>query len=198
MVLIGGTSHVGKSTTAQRLAERLGWPYASTDKLARHPGRPWASKLFEPPPHVAEHYLSLGADDLIASVLAHYGDNVWPLARDLVRSHADDPAAERLVLEGSALWPPFVAGLHWQAVSAVWLTASDELIERRILAESGHSDAGERGRRAIEAFLGRSLGFNRVMMDEVKALGLPFVTAHDGDSVEALMDACLSEMRPLG
>ena len=198
MVLIGGTSHVGKSTTARRLAERLGWAYASTDKLARHPGRPWASTLFTPPPHVAEHYLSLGPDELMASVLAHYRDTVWPLALELVRRHADDSAAERLVLEGSALWPPLVAGLGRPGVSAVWMTASDDLIERRILAESGHSGADGRGRRAIDAFLGRSLDFNRAMMQQVQALRLAFISVGDGDGVEAMVDACLGALRPLG
>jgi hypothetical protein len=41
VVLIGGTSNVGKSTLAQAVAERLGFEYLSTDGLARHPGRPW-------------------------------------------------------------------------------------------------------------------------------------------------------------
>jgi 2-phosphoglycerate kinase len=41
VVLIGGTSNVGKSTVAQAVAERLGFEYLSTDELARHPGRPW-------------------------------------------------------------------------------------------------------------------------------------------------------------
>ncbi len=39
-ILIGGTSHAGKSTLAQSLAAKLGWNYLSTDKLARHPGKP--------------------------------------------------------------------------------------------------------------------------------------------------------------
>ena len=40
LILIGGTSHTGKSTLARQLAEELGWNYLSTDQLARHPGRP--------------------------------------------------------------------------------------------------------------------------------------------------------------
>lgn len=38
VVLIGGTSNVGKSTVAQVVAERLGFECLSTDGLARHPG----------------------------------------------------------------------------------------------------------------------------------------------------------------
>jgi 2-phosphoglycerate kinase len=40
VLLIGGTSNVGKSTVAQAVAKKLGFEVLSTDKLARHPGRP--------------------------------------------------------------------------------------------------------------------------------------------------------------
>src|SRR5215468_118437 len=59
VILIGGTSHTGKSTVAKRIAERLGAICVSTDSLARHPGRPWPAAR-EVPPHVVEHYLQLG------------------------------------------------------------------------------------------------------------------------------------------
>ena len=52
VVLIGGTSHVGKSTVARALATSLGFRHVSTDRLARHPGRPWTTTR----PHVREHY----------------------------------------------------------------------------------------------------------------------------------------------
>lgn len=55
IILIGGSSHVGKSTFAQSLATHFGWSYCSTDKLARHPGRPWQNKGQEVPKHVADH-----------------------------------------------------------------------------------------------------------------------------------------------
>jgi len=41
VILLGGTSCVGKSSLGQSLASSLGWDLLSTDQLARHPGRPW-------------------------------------------------------------------------------------------------------------------------------------------------------------
>lgn len=56
VILIGGASHTGKSTLAQALASHLGWNYRSTDKLARHPGRPWVSAYGKAiPEHVVKH-----------------------------------------------------------------------------------------------------------------------------------------------
>ena len=55
VILIGGSSHVGKSTLSRSLADKLGWRLISTDKMARHPGRPWRSAPERLPDHVAEH-----------------------------------------------------------------------------------------------------------------------------------------------
>ncbi|MEK1850498.1 MAG: hypothetical protein AAAC48_01095 [Phyllobacterium sp.] len=44
VILIGGSSNVGKSTVADALAEKLGRCCVSTDSLAKHPGRPWPQK----------------------------------------------------------------------------------------------------------------------------------------------------------
>lgn len=56
VILLGGTSHAGKSTLARAVASSLGWRTLSTDQLARHPGRPWALPPQFVPTHVDEHY----------------------------------------------------------------------------------------------------------------------------------------------
>jgi 2-phosphoglycerate kinase len=196
VILLGGSSHAGKSTLAQHLAQRPGWACTSTDSLARHPGRPWRPQPSSVPPHVAEHYLSLTGDELIASVLGHYR-NVWPLAAELVLRHAGDETATRLVLEGSALWPECVVTLRLRAVSAVWLTADDDVFATRIRRESRHDEADPRGKQLIDKFIDRTLRFNRAMMEQVSRLGLAHVVVEDAITIEALADECVSRMRPL-
>lgn len=44
-ILIGGSSHVGKSTLSKQLAAALGIELISTDDLARHPGRSCLSRV---------------------------------------------------------------------------------------------------------------------------------------------------------
>ena len=63
VILIGGSSHVGKSTVSQSLATRLGFSHVSTDNLARHPGRPWKRAPEKVSGYIAEHYLSLSIDE---------------------------------------------------------------------------------------------------------------------------------------
>ncbi|MBW4621734.1 MAG: hypothetical protein KME17_20510, partial [Cyanosarcina radialis HA8281-LM2] len=136
VLLIGGSSHVGKSTLARSLASHLKRDYCSTDKLARHPGCPWRAKPQDIPERVADHYRSLSADELIEDVLAHYRKNVWPLIEDIVTFHATDPSSEKLVMEGSALLPELVITLNFDNIAAIWLAASNEFLTQRIYAAS--------------------------------------------------------------
>jgi 2-phosphoglycerate kinase len=196
VILIGGSSHLGKSTLARRMAAQPGWVHISTDSLARHPGRPWRPAPQAVPPHVADHYLSLGVEELIASVLTHYR-GMAPMIEELVRRHADDEAMERLVLEGSALWPETVACLQAPSTQAIWLTAPGGLIAARIREESGYGSADQSGRMLIDKFIQRSLAFDEAMMAHVRRLGLAFVDVTESGDVESLAQLCLERMQPL-
>ncbi|MDE2705500.1 MAG: AAA family ATPase [Gemmatimonadota bacterium] len=188
VILIGGSSHVGKSTLADSLAAKLGWTQISTDKLARHPGRPWPEPV---PDHVAEHYLSLSVRELIEDVLHHYKVNVWPQVEAIVTEIATDTSKERIIVEGSALWPEFVATLDVANLAAVWLTASDAVFEQRIRAASQYRTKSQRERRIVDQFLKRSLLYNAQMMDSVREHGLVSMDVNAA-SVDELTEKCLS------
>ena len=195
VILIGGTSHTGKTTLARRLAERPGWAHASTDMLARHPGRPWPAGGRTVPAHVAEHYGELETEALIASVLAHYA-TVWPQAEALIRRHAENPTEPRLVLEGSALWPNRVAALDLPTVSAIWLVGEPPLLRDRIPAESRHAETDQCGRRLIDRFIARAIAFDAHLRMEIERLGLRSLNATDASPETVL--AGLSPNPPAG
>jgi 2-phosphoglycerate kinase len=194
-ILIGGTSNAGKSSVARHLADRLGWLHVSTDSLARHPGRPWKSKPEAVPEHVVEHYSKLSTDELIDSVLAHYR-NIWPLSEGLIRKHAEGET-ERLVLEGSALWPELVSSLHLRSVAAVWVTASDALLQARIYRESQYDEKDAAGRALIDKFVGRTHRYNVLMMEDLSRFGLPHIVVDEDATIDAVVERCLAELRPL-
>ena len=175
VVLIGGTSHVGKSTLSESLAARLGWERVSTDTLARHPGRPWKPVPEKVPDHVAEHYLSLSVNELLEDVLHHYRVTVWPKVEAIVASHTDDASEAGVVLEGSALWPEFVTGLDFDGIAALWLTASDDVLRQRIHAGSMYRSKSSRERKLVDKFLERTLAYNSLMVDVVNRRGFVLV-----------------------
>ena len=165
VLLIGGTSHVGKSTLAKHLSASWGWQHLSTDQLARHPGRPWRQDRTQLSSDVTNHYSTLTADELIDSVCEHYRANVWPIISALVRSHLNNSFEPCLVLEGSAILPELAFEAGFDRTRCIWLTAPDDLIAERIRKSSDFDGRSADERKLIEAFLERTLVFNRMIAD---------------------------------
>ena len=171
VLLIGGTSHVGKSALGRRLAAELGWDHLTTDRLARHPGRPWRTDGSEVPSFVAEHFSGKSSAELVDAVLQHYRENVWPIAHAIIRSRLGNPFDACLVLEGSAILPDGVAASEHKQVGRIWLTAGDEVLTERIRDGSGFASRSGAERELINAFMGRTLAFNRFVLDSAGSLG---------------------------
>jgi 2-phosphoglycerate kinase len=196
VILISGSSHVGKSTLGRSIAAKLGWNYLSTDTLARHPGRPWLStKVKSIPEHVVQHYQTLSVEALFLDVLDHYQNNVLPQIEAMVHAHTFDLSRECLVLEGSALWPRFVANLvNKNGVKAIWLTASEEFFRSRILAESNFENVSQDQQYLIQKFLARTLLCDRCMRDEVKRLGFICVDVESLSMADELANSVLEDL----
>ncbi len=193
VILIGGSSHAGKTSLGQVLASRIGWRHISTDNLARHPGRPWKDKPDKVPEHVAEHYLSLSTEELFADVLRHY-KNLWLDIEAMITLHANDPSTDQLVMEGSALWPEFVAPMRLEKVAAIWLTASNHLFQSRIYNESNFEETAGRDQKMIQKFLERTHLYNQRMLEAVKQFGLVSIDIETTSSLEELANRCLQEL----
>ncbi|MFD7158858.1 AAA family ATPase [Kribbella sp. NPDC059898] len=183
VLLIGGTSNVGKSTAAEALAARLGFTYVSTDRLGRHPGRPWG----DVPAHVVEHYRSHDAGALIDGLLAHY-ERMWPRIEELVTAHAVDGPG--LVLEGSGVWPEYVRRLTTPYTSAVWLTASEQVLTSRIQQASGYRTLPHDGRHLVDQFLARTTRYQHRMLAYLD--DLPHISTPAGPTqiLEAARSIC--------
>ncbi|WP_236062439.1 hypothetical protein [Actinacidiphila acididurans] len=191
-MLIGGTSHTGKSTVARAVADRLGFDCLPTDGLARHPGRPWPTPQWQVPPDVDDHYRSLSVDELITSVLDHY-QRLWPRIEELITTHAlAAPNRAGLVLEGSALLPENVANLTVPHTAAVWLTADEGTLSSRMHAASHYDRMPAQGRDPIDKFLARTLRYQKLVRDAVARLGLDHIDTSSGRPPEKLAEAVLA------
>lgn len=186
LILIGGTSHTGKSTLARQLAEELGWNYLSTDQLARHPGRPWKVGDNPLPDDVIEHYTTLSVADLEASVLEHYRSNVWPIIDAIVTSRLNNPFDRGLVFEGSAILPDLCVQTTDPRVAAFWLIAPEELIAERIRQSSGYDTATAEERHLIDAFLDRSVAFNRTIQEAAARNNQQTLDVLSEEAIEAI------------
>lgn len=190
VVLIGGTSHVGKSTFARALAQRMGWEYLSTDSFARHPGRPWRDDG-EVPEIVQAYYGSRKPDTLLEEVMEHYRKHVWPIAQAVVRARISNAYDSCLVLEGSAIWPDCVVESGIDGVWSTWLTARPELIAERIRVNSRFAERTTAQQALIEAFTHRSLAFDVQVMNSVRRLAQRSADVSTPDSLDAMSQACM-------
>lgn len=186
-ILIGGTSHVGKSKFAEALAQELGWENLSSDSLSRHPGRPWR-KGSEVPQDVQNHYMTHSPKELVDDVTQHYADNVWPIAKAIVRTRISNPYDRCIVLEGSAILPEPVKSADFEQTLSVWLTATEDLIVKRIHSNSRYHEESPRGREMIDRFLSRSLLFNELILKAVKLQGQQSVDIGQAGAVDQLLE----------
>jgi 2-phosphoglycerate kinase len=187
-LLIGGTSHVGKSSLAQALAARLGGEHVSTDSLARHPGRPWTTSSGPFPEHLRTHYLSLSVDELTTEQLRHY-QRLWPRIEAMAAARAADAGARLLVLEGSCVLPQHAADLKYAA--AIWLTASADVLRDRIYAASRFDELAPEEKAIVEKFLGRTKQYDQLMLSAVTSLGLTTIDTSAAPSTAELMEQSL-------
>jgi len=180
LILIGGTSHTGKSTLAEAISRTHNDKLIATDSLGRHPGRPWPAVK----PHVAEFYQRLSADSVYQFLLAHHS-NLWPGIRALITRHRSEHPTTRLIIEGSAIRPEFVADVSPKG-KAVWLTASDDFLAYRIYTASGFQQATSSRKKLIDQFLARSLTDNRHIVSSAGSLGLRLIDIEGAGAVEEL------------
>lgn len=183
-ILIGGSSHVGKSTLANELAAALGRDLISTDSLGRHPGRPWPSVL----PQVAEYYFSL-SDDTVHWFLKAHHENMWPRVRQLIEDYR--LASKRFILEGAALRPEYVAQLDPGLITAVHLYADDDLLRHRMIERSDYERADRAIAAVIDKFIERSIRENREMLEAARAANIRCVDVGVPGSIDSLMTSWL-------
>jgi len=187
VLLVGGTSHAGKTSLAENIAANPGWTMRSTDKLAKHPGRPWKSTGSAAPPHVQDHYRTLDVDALIKDVLRHY-NSLWPMIESTISEYLENGNAENhsLVIEGSALCPANTLKLRSPHVRSFWLDVCPEVSQHRIYENSDYAHASAEDRYLIDKFLQRTLRFNEVMKTQLKGYEHLIVNQHDSARLSAL------------
>lgn len=168
------------------MAVHMGWEYQSTDKLGRHPGRPWGEAL---PAHVVKHYSGLSVKLLMADVLNHYRKNVFPKIKGVIKVRLNK--GRGMVLEGSAILPELSQALKADELKFIWLTAPDNLIRRRIYRESGYEKASQKARLLIDKFTSRSLSFNQWIQKEISVHGLNQMDMGVTENLDELIERCV-------
>ncbi len=192
VILVGGTSHVGKSTVAEALAQARTATLISTDGLSRHPGRPWRATEVVPEDVMA--YYSQAQDDadrqrfFLDDVWRHYTRRVWPIVAAIMACRLDNPYDRPTVIEGSAIVPVIEPA---DGMRVYYLTLDDEVIVERIRADSRYADHEPPERLVIDTFSRRTLDFQARVTNEADARDLVEVAAFA--SADEIVDYLLTD-----
>ncbi|MDH0615374.1 MULTISPECIES: hypothetical protein [unclassified Agrobacterium] len=179
-ILIAGTSHVGKSTLAGLLSERLRCEAISTDSLARHPGRPWPGI----PAAVEEYYTRLSAETIHWFLKVHH-HNIWPMIRPMIDRSSD--TGTTAIFEGAALRPEFMSSLLGGTVAGFFLHAGNDFLLARMRSHARYQDATASQRQIIDAFIERSLRENTEMLASAQEHHVPVVDVTMPQAFETLV-----------
>ncbi len=177
ILLISGTSHAGKSTFARSMGESLGWELLSTDRLARHPGRPWP----HPKPHVYEFYSKLSDESIYQFLLNHY-ENIRPRVVQTISGQIENGLS--MILEGSALRPEYLVQDFPSGVELVCLYCNEDLIRERIFKESHYLQLDDEHQRVVDRFITRTLRDNDEIRRSAEALGVTCLDSGDDVALE--------------
>lgn len=173
IIVLGGTSHGGKTTVAKKVSSEFNLGLISTDTLAKHPGRPWRSKPDRLPNHVVKHYSTLTREKLLAEVIKHYANQSINIETAV---NLSPDAGRGILIEGSAILPEFASQLRLNICCATWLLFDDENVLRdRIYTSSQYYDRDPFERQLIERFVQRSIDFNAFIQTEVEKRKLRYV-----------------------
>lgn len=176
-----GTSHVGKSTCALALGAAAGMAVMSTDKLGRHPGRPWTGV----PEEVEEFYQNLSDDTIHWFLRAHHENMRSVIQNCITEMHQTSRA---FILEGSALRPEYLSAWNIGDALSICLYANDDHLRRRIEAESNRAAHGKPMQIAIDRFIERSLRENEALAEAADRNGVTLFNVTHVTSAKSLVE----------
>lgn len=197
--MIGGTSHSGKSTLAEYIANAEDLEYLSTDKLARHPGRPWKDQVRLLPKDVQdfyeytiEYFQNQDMGFLMNDVVSHYSQNIKPLLLAELNNRFSD---KNIIVEGSAIMPSLALEDDSKDMRFLFLILNDTSIRNRILKNSSYNNRSDEIRRAIDTFILRGIEFNNLLYSQALSLNLPYIIVDENMSVDNLYNISMDKLK---
>lgn len=202
VLLIGGSSGVGKTSVARQLARRLGTGWLQVDDLrlafqrsqVMLPEKTEALYFFEETPQV----WNLPSEQLRDALVA-LGDVMSPALEVVIENHVD--TADPVVIEGDAILPSLVRRPSVRArasngrVQAVFLVEPEEDVlladmDVRYRANAGHNETLLRSMAHTRWLHGQWLA------EEARRYGFPIVEPHPWETLAERIVAAVEEKRP--
>jgi hypothetical protein len=174
---IGGSTCAGKSTIAERLAERYQLPAYFFDR--REPFHIYRS-IPEQQPHLIgfmamtmdERWVLRSPEAMALHTIASWSTERFPMVLDDLSSM---PAEAPIIAEGPGLFPQQVAPLLTRPNQGIWLVASRDLIEQVRHARPGLARMTSDPERTMRNIIDRDILIADHVRQGAQTLGLPHI-----------------------
>ena len=196
IILIGGPSGAGKTTTGTAIANRLGWASLTVDDLVvavRAVTTPDSHPTLFPMRLAGGHvaYFTEGPPQRLIDDALRLEELAWPMVETVIRRHLREGAP--IVIDWWLHRPATIAALDLDGVAALFLHPDPDLLWERERANTWTA-ASPDPERMLEHFMARSLWRNELVASEAASIGLPVVDIVAGDSVDLVVDRALAAL----
>lgn len=194
VLLIGGAPMIGKSTISRCLAARWGYGCLSIDDIGQAINVVTEATV-QPAFHYMdgwdfrEYYIANPLEKLIVDA-QRYGEALWPALARIIANHA--AWGHPIVIEGWALYPQHVADVLGRHVDACWLVAGEEVLERRIHANTGFTQEASNPAVMIRQFCARSRWYDAYIRTAATATHQHIIEVDGADTVDEVLARCLA------
>ncbi|MGI9028096.1 MAG: AAA family ATPase [Candidatus Saccharimonadales bacterium] len=187
IILIGGTPTVGKSTTAQAVANHFNIPWISTDQIREImrtiADRKQYPKLFTPKDYTTERFLTEFSAEEIAKMEYEQGEAAWVGIKKLIND--DYTWTDGFVIEGVNLLPHLIAKDFSDNpnIKAVFLGDSDTERMRRVIYTRGlWDDAKSYSDDVKEKEVEWALLFSKLLRNDATMHDYPWIEIQKNES----------------
>lgn len=181
VLLIGGTSGIGKSSAARELAQRYSAPFLELDDL-RIAVRSMVPREAQPALYTfvdtPDYHERFSNEEFVENLL-NVGRALWPGVDSIISKHVR--LGEKIIMEGDALIPEMLAQRSQEGVAAVFLYDEPGAIKTKQLERNRHGKAAE----TIDTNVAFSFSYSEVVRKQAQQHGFHTLCA---SPVETLAD----------
>ncbi|MCQ2461973.1 MAG: adenylate kinase [Clostridia bacterium] len=126
IILIGGSSHVGKTLAAQKLLEKLNYPYISLD-------------------HLKMGFIRTGKTELTVEDDYEMRYFLFPFAAEMIKTAIENK--QNMIMEGCYIpgqWRDYFEEEYLKDIRCVFIVMSEEYIRRHFSDITGYADVIEK------------------------------------------------------
>ena len=175
VIIIGGSSHVGKTLLAQKLMEKTNYPYVSLD-------------------HLKMGFIRTGRTELTVNDDYEMRYFLWPFAAEMIKTAIEND--QNMIVEGCYVpgeWKDSFTPEYLEKIRCVFIVMSEEYLRAHEADVRDNADVIEH-RLTDEVDLERLIGCSRMFKEECEQYGTDCIEITDRFDIDEIVQQVLKKL----